>query len=392
MIGRRTDSGERYGASFLELFFDLVFVFAITQVSHLLLDHLTWEGLGQSTIALLVVWWAWNYTTWVTNLLDVDAVSVKLLMLGLMLAGLLMAVAIPEAFGELGLLFAGAYVAIQIGRTAFLAFVGSERGSPDRNRDLHILVWFLFSAPFWIAGGLLDGEVRVALWIVAIGIDYVAPLVLYRVPGMAPAAPESWIIGTSHFAERFGLFVIIALGESIILTGATAAKLDIDAPVLISLVIAFIGTAALWWLYFSSTAARVEKALSESDNPVLLARDAFTYGHALIIAGIILVAVGDEIVIAHPTEELGTAELLTVVAGPVFYLAAQMALKWRMVGGTSPRRMVGIGVCLAIGLIGWLGAPAMLVAGLLVAVLVAIAMRDEMSGGTAPGEPAQQTA
>jgi len=392
MIGRRTDSGERYGASFLELFFDLVFVFAITQVSHLLLDHLTWTGLGQSMIALLVVWWAWNGTTWLTNSLDVEAVPVKLLMLALMLAGLLMAVAIPEAFGDLGLLFVGSYVAIQMGRTAFLTFVGSKRGSADRSRDSRILIWFCFSAPFWIAGALVEGEARAALWLLALGLDYVAPLTLYRVPGLAKVAPEAWTLGTSHFAERFGLFVIIALGESIILAGATAADLELDWPMLMSLVIAFIGTAALWWLYFSTIAARVERSLAESEDPVLLARDAFTYGHVLIIAGIILVAVGDELVIAHPTEALATAELLTVVAGPVFYLAAQIALRWRMTGGLSRRRPVAIAVCAAVGVIGWLGAPAMLVGGLLVAVLVALAVTDELSGRSRKRESAEVAA
>ena len=380
MIGRRTDEGKSYGATFLELFFDLVFVFAITQVSHLLFDHLTWEGVGQSTIALLVVWWAWNYTTWVTNSLDVDRAPVKLLMLALMLGGLLMAVAIPEAFGDLGLLFAGSYVAIQIGRQAFLVFAGSERGTPARRRDSRVLIWFCFSAPFWIAGALFEGEIRTALWLFALGVDYVAPLFLYRVPGLAKVAPDDWTIGTSHFAERFGLFVIIALGESIILTGATAAGLDLDAAVVGSLVVAFIGTGALWWLYFSSISDRMSEALAKSENPVLLARDAFTYGHVLIIAGIILVAVGDELVIAHPLDELGTAELLTVVAGPVFYLGAQAALRWRMTGQVSPRRLLGIGLCLAIGLIGWFGAIAVIVGGLLVAVLVLMAIGDELAG------------
>jgi low temperature requirement protein LtrA len=392
MIGRRTDSGESYGASFLELFFDLVFVFAITQVSHLLLDDLTWVGLGQSTIALMVVWWAWNYTTWVTNTLDVDAVSVKLLMFGLMLAGLLMAVAIPDAFGDRGLLFAASYVAIQIGRTAFLTFAGSDRGSLARKRDSRILIWFCFSAPFWIAGGLVDGEARAALWLFALGLDYVAPLFLYRVPGLEQVAPESWVLGTSHFAERFGLFVIIALGESIILIGATAADLELDAAVLISLVTAFAGSAALWWLYFSSTAARVERALSESDDPVLMARDAFTYGHVLIIAAIILVAVGDELVIAHPTEQLGAAELLTVVAGPMFYLAAQVALRWRMAGTIGPRRLVAIAGCALVGVIGWLGAPAMMVAGLLVLVLVAVIVTDERTSRSREHVPESGTA
>jgi len=201
---------------------------------------------------------------------------------------LLMAVAIPEAFGDLGLLFAGSYVAIQMGRTAFLTFVGSKRGSADRSRDSRILIWFCFSAPFWIAGALVEGEARAALWLLALGLDYVAPLTLYRVPGLAKVAPEAWTLGTSHFAERFGLFVIIALGESIILAGATAADLELDWPMLMSLVIAFIGTAALWWLYFSTIAARVERSLAESEDPVLLARD-------LLVAVLVALAVTDEL-------------------------------------------------------------------------------------------------
>jgi low temperature requirement protein LtrA len=380
VIGRRTDSGESYGATFLELFFDLVFVFAITQVSHLLLDHLTWAGAGQAAIALAAVWWAWNYTTWVTNTLDVDAAPVKLLMLALMLAGLLMGVAIPDAFGDLGLLFAGSYLAIQLGRTAFLTFAGSKRGTLARRRDSRILVWFCFSTPFWIAGALVEGELRAAFWVFALGIDYAAPLFLYRVPGLKKIAGKDWVIGTDHFAERFGLFVIIALGESIILTGATAAGLDLDAAVLISLVIAFVGTAALWWLYFASISERMGEALAKSDDPTLLARDAFTYGHAPIIAAIILIAVGYELVIAHPLDELGTAELLTVVAGPIIYLAAQSALRWRMTGTVSRRRLFGIALCVVIGAVGLLGAVAMLVAGLLVAVLVLMAIGDEIAG------------
>ena len=126
---RPTDGSEEQRATSLELFYDLVFVFAITQISHLLLDHLTWEGVGQSALILLVVWWAWNYTTWVTNELDPESPVVRLLLIALMLASLLMAVAIPDAFGERALLFAGSYVAIQVGRHLFLTFVAAGRGS-----------------------------------------------------------------------------------------------------------------------------------------------------------------------------------------------------------------------------------------------------------------------
>src|ERR687894_2565089 len=153
---RRTD-GEAQRATTLELFYDLVFVFAITQVSHLLLEHLTWSGVGQSLLVLLVVWWAWNYTTWVTNELDTESISVRLLMISLMLLSLLMSVAIPEAFGERALLFAGSYVAIQVGRHAFLTFVAADRGTIERERSGRILAWFVAAGVFWISGALVEG-------------------------------------------------------------------------------------------------------------------------------------------------------------------------------------------------------------------------------------------
>lgn len=392
MIGRRKEqSGNAYGASFLELFFDLVFVFAITQISHLLLDDLSWVGAAKSAIALLAVWWAWNYTTWVTNELDVDAVPVRLMMFGLMLAGLLMAIAIPEAFGERALLFAGAYVVIQVGRTAFLAFAASERGTLARDRAVNILIWFCASAVFWIAGALVDDGLRMALWVFALLIDYSAPLLIFRVPGRPTLTDTAWDLGTDHFAERFGLFVIIALGESVILTGATAADLALDAAVILSLLFAFVGTAALWWLYFSEIAGRASQGLAEAENSTRVARDVFTYGHALIVAGIILFAVGDEIVIAHPREALAGAELLTVIAGPVFYLLAQSVLGWRMTGQWSSRRTVAVIGCLAVGLIGLAGAQAMVIGGLLATVLVGLVVGDHRAFSRQNREGAEAT-
>src|SRR3954463_4186632 len=156
---RRTADGDQRATS-LELFYDLVFVFAVTQVSHHLLGDLTWRGAGQSALLLLVVWWSWNYTTWVTNELDPDRVAVRLLLVGLMLASLLMAVAIPEAFGDRALLFAGAYVAIQCGRHAFLAYAAAGPGTLERARAERILLWFVAAGAFWIAGALADGAAR----------------------------------------------------------------------------------------------------------------------------------------------------------------------------------------------------------------------------------------
>ena len=219
----RVRDGQEQHATPLELFYDLVFVFAITQASHLLLEHLTWEGAGQTALVLLVVWWSWNYTTWVTNELDPDAIAVRVLLIALMLASFLMAIAMPEAFGDRGLLFAGAYVAIQVGRHCFLTFVAASKGSVERDRASRILIWFLAAGVLWIAGGLAEGSTRTLLWLIALAIDYGGPLCTFWVPGLKPIPPSAWELEVSHFAERFQLFVILALGESIVVTGATAS-------------------------------------------------------------------------------------------------------------------------------------------------------------------------
>lgn len=202
----RRHGGVEQHASTLELFYDLVFVFAITQVSHLLLHRLTWEGAGQSALVLLVVWWSWNYTTWVTNELDPESIVVRLLLIALMLASLLMAIAIPQAFGDKALLFAASYVAIQVGRHSFLTFAAAARGTIERQRAGRILTWFAVAGVFWIAGALADASTRTVLWLAALALDYGAPLVTFWLPGRPPLSPEAWEVGTEHFASGFSSY------------------------------------------------------------------------------------------------------------------------------------------------------------------------------------------
>jgi low temperature requirement protein LtrA len=299
---RQSDPGEEQRATMLELFFDLVFVFAITQVSHLLLEDVSWSGAGEAALCLLVVWWAWNYTTWVTNELDPDSTVVRLLLIGIMLGSLLMAVAIPQAFGEHGLLFAASYVGIQVGRHTFLTFASASAGTIERERAGRILTWFVAAGVPWIAGGLAEDSARTALWLAALAIDYTAPFVTYWIPGRGRLAPTAWDVETSHFAERFQLFVIIALGETIVITGATTSGLEIDLARVTAFGLAFLSTAALWWLYFGYVATIAERRLElAAARRTELARDAYTYLHAEIVAVIVLAAVGDELVIAHLT-------------------------------------------------------------------------------------------
>jgi low temperature requirement protein LtrA len=385
---QRARGDEEQRATTLELFYDLVFVFAITQVSHLLLDDLSWGGAGHAALALLVVWWAWNYTTWVTNELDPESNVVRLLLLGLMLASLLLAVAIPGAFGPHALLFAGSYVAIQVGRHAFLTFASARAGTIERERAGRILAWFVAAGALWLAGAVVDGSWRTALWLAALALDYCAPLVFYWVPGRPRLTPDTWDVETAHFAERFQLFVIIALGETIVLTGATTSQLELDVPRLTAFALAFLGTAALWWLYFTYVAQIAERRLELAPDRTRLARDAYTYLHVVLVAGIVLTAVGDELVIAHPTEVLPAEEVTAVVAGPALYLVGHVLFRLRMAGSLSWRRLSGAAACLAVGALGGL-APALVLAALLVGVLVSVIASEQHAAARrrARGEP-----
>jgi low temperature requirement protein LtrA len=385
---RRRDAGEEQRTTALELFYDLVFVFAITQVSQLLLDHLTWTGLGEASLMLLVVWWAWNYTTWVTNELDVDSIVVRMLLIGVMLASLLLAVAIPGAFGKRALLFAGSYVAIQVGRHAFLTFAAADRGTIERERAGRILTWFVAAGVLWIAGAIVDGSARTTLWLAALALDYGAPTVLYWVPHRPRLTPASWTVETAHFAERFQLFMIIALGESIVVTGATAAKLDLGAARLAAFGLAFLGTAALWWLYFNYVARIAERRLELAPDRTTLARDAYTYLHVLMVAGVIVAAVGDELAIAHPTDELPAAQVAAIVAGPALYLFAHVLFRLRMAGSLSWKRLGGALGCIAAAGLGSF-APALVVAALVVIVLIVVIAAEDTAAArrAARGEP-----
>src|SRR5919206_3713970 len=333
----------------LELFYDLVFVFAVTQVSHLLLADLTWHGAGRAAFALLVVWWSWNYTTWATNELDPESTAVRLLLIGLMLASLLLAVATPQAFGAHALLFAGSYVAIQVGRHAFLTFAAAGAGTRERERAGRILTWFVAAGALWIAGGIVDAPVRVALWLAALALDYAAPFVLYWVPGRPRLTADTWEVGTEHFAERFQLFVIIALGESIVLTGATTSELRLTVTRAVAFGLAFLLTAALWWLYFNYVARIAQRRLELAADRTTLARDAYTYLHVVLVAGVMVSAVGQELVIAHPGERLAGREIAAVVAGPLHFLFPDAPFRLRMAGSVSWKRLTGALACVAVG-------------------------------------------
>src|SRR3954471_23060893 len=375
--GLRRPAGTDQRVTPLELFYDLVFVFAITQVSHHLLEDLTWRGAGQSAFLLLVVWWSWNYTTWVTNELDPESPVVRLLMIALMLGSLLMAAAMPAAFGGPAGLFVGAYLAIQIGRHTFLTFIAAGPGTLERQRAGRILVWFCAAGAFYAAGAVAEGPTRTALWLVAFAIDYGGPLAMFWIPWRPFIGEAAWQVTTAHFSERFGLFVIIALGESIVITGATVSGLEVDLAIVAAFATAFLTTAALWWLYFTYVARIAERRLEMAPNRTRMARDAYTYLHVVLVAGIIVSAVGDEIVIAHPTDPLTDAQVAAVVLGPAIYLLAHTLFRLRLTGTMGWRRLAGAGACLVAGVVAR-NADALVLAVIVLGVLIGVIASERL--------------
>ena len=362
--------GGEQRTTWLELFFDLVFVFAVTQLSHLLLNELNWTGAGKTAVLLFVAWWAWNYTTWMTNWFDPDATPVRLLLLALMLAALLMSIAIPQAFGARAALFAGAYVGVQVLRNGFATAV-SPPGSSWRDNFGRILIWSVASGVLWIAGAVVPEGARVGLWLAALAVEVAGPLTMFWLPGVGSTTTLRWPIDPGHFAERFQLFVIIALGESIVVTGATASALHMDAARVTAIAVAFAISAALWWLYFNTVARIIGGGLAASDDPGRVARDAFTYVHIPIVAGIILSAVGDELLIAHPGQGLSAGGLVALCGGPALYLIGHLLLRFTFTHQISPTRSTATLALLPCALLG-IVLPALATAALVLAVLVGL--------------------
>lgn len=342
----RTRGEEGARVTFFELFFDLVFVFAITQLSHRLLEHLTVRGAAETLLLLLAVWWAWVYTSWATNWFDPDHPAVRLMLVGVMIAGLFMAAMLPDAFGGKAMWFAGAYAAIQVGRTAFVA-VCTRRHELGRTFQ-RILFWQAVPAALWIGGALVhDHDARAGLWLAAVALEYLAPWHGYATPLLGRSSTAEWTIDGGHMAERCQLFVIIALGESVLVTGATLGAHTPSGPVAAGSVAAFVGTVALWWIYFDHTAEAAAERIASSDDPGRLGRSAYTFIHIVMVAGIIVGAVADELVMAHPGGHVSHGFAAVATGGPALFIAGHALFK-RVVFGVFTRARISALLALAV--------------------------------------------
>jgi low temperature requirement protein LtrA len=333
--------------TYAELFFDLVFVYAITQISHTLLGRFTPLGALQVTLLFLAVWWVWVYTTWITNWLNPELTPVRILLFLLMLGGLVLSTSIPTAFDGRGLWFAVAYAAMQVGRTTFwLASIPPARILVRRNA-IRILVWLSVSAVFWIAGGFAQANSRLLLWSVALAFEYISPAARFWIPRYGGSTIEEWSVEGGHMAERCAGFIIIGLGEAIVVNGATFADLTWTAETVGAFVSAFVGSIAMWWIYFHKGAEAGSELISRSSESGRLARLAYTYLHMPIIAGIVLSAVADELVLKHPSGASDLRTILTAIGGPMLFLIGTILFKHSIRGFLQLSHGVGI-IALAI--------------------------------------------
>ena len=375
---RERKPGEHARVVFVELFFDLVFVFAITQISHSLLHHLTPMGFVEAGLILMAVWWVWVYTSWVTNWLDPQTTPVRLMLYALMLAGLVMSTSIPDAFGERGLPFVIAIASMQVGRSLFMMWAVRHHSSGDLLNFKRITAWLAFAGVFWIAGGFMEGEVRLAFWIVALGIEYLAPSTGYWTPGIGRSLSTDWKVEGAHMAERFGLFIIIALGESVLVTGATFAELVWTPEAIAAFVTAFVGSVAMWWIYFDVGAERGSQQIAASDDPGRIARLAYTYIHILLVAGIILVAVADELLLAHPLGHTDTKTAAVMIAGPAVYLVGNIMFKKSSDISAPLSHVVGIGLLAVVAPFST-GLPPLALGAITTAIFVVVAIWEATS-------------
>jgi low temperature requirement protein LtrA len=307
---RSRHSHRHHKVTAVELFFDLVFVFAVTQLSQHLRQDFSVTGAVQVLLLLVAVWWVWIYTTWVTNWLNPDKLPVRVVLLVLMLPGLIGSSAIPHAFDSHGLAVALAYLTMQVGRTLF--FIWAAKGHTKVARNFQrVLTWLLLGGILWIAGACVEGSQRLWWWGTALALEFISPWLGFWVPGLGRSSTSDWDIEGGYMAERCGLFIIIALGESILVTGLTFSRMAWTVAGISTLLVSFTVSIAMWWLYFDTTSELGLQAISRSDDPGRLARFVYTYVHLLLIAGIIVSAVADSFVLRDP---LGPANTQTTVA------------------------------------------------------------------------------
>ena len=352
----------------LELFFDLVFVFAITQVTAFMADDASFAGIGRGMLILALVWWSWSGYAWLTNAVDPDESRARIVIFTAMAAMFVLALAVPGAFGDDGVLFGVAYFAVRVVHAALFWVAASGDAAWRRNVDSLVVTALLGPGAIIVASATLDGTAQDIAWLAAVALDY--GIVLSR-------PPEGWHVQPGHFAERFGLIMIIALGESIVAFGVGAGELELDAALVVASAVGIVIAGMLWWAYFDVVAVVAEhrfRAAGPQEQP-RIARDSYGILHLPMIAGIVLFALGMKKAAEHLGDPLKDVGAVALCGGLALYALAHILFRLRNVGTLSKQRTVVTVVCLALVPVA-LEVPALLTLGLLAAVWVGLILYE----------------
>jgi low temperature requirement protein LtrA len=357
----------------LELFFDLVYVFAIGQLSHHLVEHVDLRTGAETVIMALAVVYAWYMTAWGANWLEPDRLPVRLLLVGLMFASLLMSVAIAEAFDGRAWLFVTGYLLLQVARSVFL--IVALRGRAQGEHFVNDFVWELLTGGLWVAGAIADGDARLVLWGLAVVLAHSGVWTLHWLPrrGRAIDLGHTEIAG-GHLIERFRLFFIIALGETVLTTGTAFTDEPFDLERLVALAIGFTGTVALWWCYFQR-AERIGVEVAEAAEDAGAVGWWSTWTLTLMVLALIGIAVGDELAIAHPGDDATLGFTILTFGGPALFLLSQLFFLREALALLPRSRLLGLA---ALAILAVATAPLALIVGIAAstAVLVAVAIAD----------------
>jgi low temperature requirement protein LtrA len=357
----------------VELLWDLVYVFAVTQVTTLLFHDPSWTGLGHGMLVLALVWWAWSAYVWAANAEPEDSRVLRGVLLVGMVCIFIAGLALPRAFGDRATLFAAMYAAVRLLHLALYVHA-SRRGRASWPAIAGFAGTVLVGMALLLAGSFRGEGARAALWALAVAIDYAGPawLTRERLRGLQQVA-------VAHFAERYSLFVIICLGESIVATGLSADDQALDAGLVAAVVLGLLATIGMWWTYFDRFAQAAEERLREHDDPVLAAADGYSYLHLVIVAGIIVFAVGMKVAIGALGEPLPDAGRLALCGGVAVYLLGNAGFRLRMTGDrgwATPAAIAALLLVLALG--GDLSG--LWVAGAVTAILAALCALETLAG------------
>ncbi len=327
--GRTADADERVTP--LELFFDLVFVFAVTQVTQVIADEPDWHGLAKGLVLLSLIWWAWAAYAWLTNAVDTARDGVRLVLFGAMIAMFVVALTMPRAFDDRALLFGLAYATVRMAHVVLFGVGTREASVKQAARALAPSV--TLASALVLGASLLDGAAQGAVFVVAVVIDYAG----------GGRGIERWTLHPGYFAERHGLVVILAFGESIVATGIGAQATPLGAGEVAAAALAIALAAALWWAYFDVVALVAERRLRQAEPGLeqnSMARDSYSYIHLALIAGIVLVALGSKKAIGHVGEPLELVPAVCLCGGITLYLLGQVAFRLRNIGSVNRQRVV----------------------------------------------------